>query len=291
MGLFDFIGDIFGFGAASKAASTNKKINAQNIAFQQATNLENYQRSKEFAQNSVLWRVQDAKQAGIHPLYAFGAPTFSPSTSVAPFNAGGSDNRGDYLASFGQNIGRSIQSMLTREERAEQARMATIANKIELERGRLGLENMALQNQLLGSQIARSQADQIGPPAPSPTLNPSGPRTPDERLGRTWPRPTEPRLSASTNPAREAGHITDYGYVRQNDGGLGIVQSADMKERTEDSLIDELLWNWRNRVTPAITGLRAPSLRDYPLPPNHVWRWDPVRQAFYPFNTVVPSRR
>lgn len=42
----------------------------------------NYNAQKEFAQNSIQWRVQDAQKAGIHPLYAMGnSPGFTPSSS------------------------------------------------------------------------------------------------------------------------------------------------------------------------------------------------------------------
>lgn len=48
---------------------------AQNVAGM------NYEAQKEFAQNGIRWKVEDAKRAGIHPLYALGASTqgYSPS--------------------------------------------------------------------------------------------------------------------------------------------------------------------------------------------------------------------
>lgn len=42
----------------------------------------NYDAQKEFSQNSIQWRVQDAQKAGIHPLYAMGnSPGYTPSSS------------------------------------------------------------------------------------------------------------------------------------------------------------------------------------------------------------------
>ncbi|QIR82360.1 DNA pilot protein [Chicken microvirus mg7_19] len=42
----------------------------------------NYNAQKEFAQNSIQWRVQDAQKAGINPLYAMGnSPGYTPSSS------------------------------------------------------------------------------------------------------------------------------------------------------------------------------------------------------------------
>ena len=57
--MLDFVGDLLGFASDQKTAKKNIK----------------YQR--EFAQKGIGWRVQDAKESGIHPLYAIGANTAS----------------------------------------------------------------------------------------------------------------------------------------------------------------------------------------------------------------------
>lgn len=55
--------------------------------------------AREFAQNSVLWRVQDAERAGIHPLAALGMPlSVGPSLSMV-----GGPVSGD-LAAFGADL-------------------------------------------------------------------------------------------------------------------------------------------------------------------------------------------
>lgn len=80
----------------------------------------NYAAQKEFAQNGIRWRVEDAKRAGIHPLYALGASTgsFSPVQGY-----GGDYGISDAFANFGQGINRAAQAKMTREERErEQAR-------------------------------------------------------------------------------------------------------------------------------------------------------------------------
>ena len=87
MGLGSIIGgiaDVFtggsGIGSAiggyfDASSASNKKndfaANAQGL---------NYAHQKEFAQNGIRWKVEDAKAAGIHPLFALGAQgaTFSP---------------------------------------------------------------------------------------------------------------------------------------------------------------------------------------------------------------------
>ena len=55
--------------------------NNQNMKLQREINERNYQAQKEFMQNGILWRKQDAERAGINPIYALGASgaQFSPS--------------------------------------------------------------------------------------------------------------------------------------------------------------------------------------------------------------------
>lgn len=59
----------------------------------------NYNAQKEFAQNSIQWRVQDAKKAGIHPLYAMGqTPGYTPSDS-------------SYSSAYGEGVSRAMNSI------------------------------------------------------------------------------------------------------------------------------------------------------------------------------------
>lgn len=48
-----------------------------------------YRRQKEFAKNSIKWRVEDAKRAGLHPLFALGGgASFQPSMSTGGTDLG-----------------------------------------------------------------------------------------------------------------------------------------------------------------------------------------------------------
>lgn len=77
-----------------------------NINAQRQANKANYNAQKEFYQNSILWRKQDAQRAGINPIYALGAQgaQFSPS-----FQAG------DY-SGIGQGINNAITAGLQMKE-------------------------------------------------------------------------------------------------------------------------------------------------------------------------------
>lgn len=95
---------------------------------------QNYDAQKEFAQNSIQWRVQDAQKAGIHPLYAVGGqmPGYTPSSSFS------TDNMGESVAQAGNAVGRTM--------------------------GQIGLmnaqlENANLQNQKLKTEISKDKVE------------------------------------------------------------------------------------------------------------------------------------
>jgi hypothetical protein len=91
MSLFDGIGAIAGAGinyfttqaATDKATKSAAEINAKQIAETDKVNALQLAAAKEAAQNSVSWKVADARAAGINPLVALGAATASvPALSV-----------------------------------------------------------------------------------------------------------------------------------------------------------------------------------------------------------------
>lgn len=109
-------------GARMSNRSSERQVR-MNIAYQ-----------KEFAQHGVRWRVEDAKAAGLHPLYALGAQT--PSFSPVMYE----DAMGPAVARAGQNIGNAVLRASDESQREAQ---------------RLSLE-------LMKSQIAESDARRLG---------------------------------------------------------------------------------------------------------------------------------
>lgn len=103
---------------------------------------------KEFAKNGVRWKVEDAKAAGIHPLYALGAQT----TAYSPISVGTPD-----FATAGQNLGTAIHAATTKQEKVDGYTKTA---------QQLTLQNMGLQNDLLASQIAAFKAPGRGPGLP-----------------------------------------------------------------------------------------------------------------------------
>lgn len=110
-------------------------------------------RQREFAQSGISWKVEDAKRAGIHPLYAIGAQT----TSYAPQTIGyeADTSLGNAVAKSGADISRAMDATRTTEQRAE----AAVTSKLSLERA-------GLENELLRTQIAKMRG-QVGPPMPA----------------------------------------------------------------------------------------------------------------------------
>lgn len=127
----------------------------------------NLDQQREFAQNGIRWKTQDAIAAGLHPLAALGAQV----SSFAPISVGTSsaDIKSSPLdlAPMGQNISRAISAGSTAPERTDKqaAAVQAIATTQALEKG-------SLENDLLRTNIALTRS-QIGPPIPIPRPGPA----------------------------------------------------------------------------------------------------------------------
>lgn len=79
------IGAALSAAAAAKASSDARRARLSQQSSQDSTSELDYARQKEFAQNSIQWRVADAKAAGLHPLYALGGAgsSYQPPTRQA----------------------------------------------------------------------------------------------------------------------------------------------------------------------------------------------------------------
>lgn len=114
--------------------SRNRRLAREQMAMQ-----------REFAQHGIRWRVEDAKAAGLHPLYALGAqvPSYSPLYSQSAM--------GPALAEAGQSIGRAVAATSTPMER-ELAR-------IQLETAKAAMREGDARAGLLESDLARRRAE------------------------------------------------------------------------------------------------------------------------------------
>lgn len=90
---------------------SNNRTNNKNWARQQQMNEKNYQAQKEFYQNSIKWRKEDALRSGINPIYALGAAgaNFSPSFTA-------SQNTPNDYSFLGQAAGNVISTYQAQKE-------------------------------------------------------------------------------------------------------------------------------------------------------------------------------
>lgn len=132
---------------ASAASSIWNSISGKNEARHQ----ERLQR--EFAQNQIQWKVADAKKAGIHPLYALGAPTMS----YSPVSVGG----GLEMPDMGQDISRAMNAGMPKE-----GQLSSFDAAVQ----DLQLKKFGLENELLAAQIRRLNTEVLSKPALPITL-------------------------------------------------------------------------------------------------------------------------
>lgn len=153
------IGGVSSLIGGKQQADAARDNTEASIAFQREQAESNNALQREFAQNGIRWKVEDAEAAGLHPLYALGgsSASFTPSAASVNFDDGGG-HLGRALADAGQNVGRAVTAQQTPEQR----------------------EAAQLQRQLLASQIGETDARRglleaqtrlaTAPGTPSPTI-------------------------------------------------------------------------------------------------------------------------
>lgn len=291
MGLFGdvagAVGSVVG-GALGLAGSAASNANAA------AINKFNYEAQKEFAQNSIRWRVADAKAAGLHPLAALGAS----SSSYTPSATIGDSPDFSFLQDVGQNIGRAVDAKRTQAERAEQQEKQNALFNEEL-RGRQ-LQNEETQTRIdsmkwdMAMQAARNAEQSVRTQQQVPAMPSFAPD------GRTIPgqgdatssslfvtKPPELAISHPQTPAAEAGTHPEIRYFRTADGGYSMARSEAYADSTDDDFAGQLSWELRNRLPATVwDSSRSAPPRAY-LPDAGAGGWDwsynPLLQAYYPY--------
>nr|QJB20641.1 MAG: DNA pilot protein [Microvirus sp.] len=271
-GVGSVVGGLFGMSGASQGAKAAKKGAKINAAAALKASKMNLKYQKQFARNSLRWKVRDARKAGLHPLAALGAQTTSFSPSFVSGNPGdGLIEAGRIKAagmdSMGQSIGRAAAALGDVDDRN-----AMYVAKLQ----ELQLQNAQLNNAVLASQVAN--LNQPGNPPTAPT----GRYLVDGQNSATLSRsslvkdtPLE-RVVGVNGGQQEPGSVTDLGWTRTKDG-FAPVMSKDAKERLEEDWIGGLTWNLRNRVLQNLQiGLTPP----YEAPKGKYWYYNPVAQQY-----------
>lgn len=215
---------------------------------------------KEFAQSGIQWKADDARAAGIHPLYAMGAQ----GASFTPVGDGGVGNQ---LADLGQNVGRAIDARQTREERKYSAQMKSHA-----------LEKARLQNELLKSQITNINASG-GPPGPSDLPNFMGGQSQSGTKIRRVPK--EVTEFNANIPSDEAGWVPDQSYTRSKDGLVPMIPEKAAESMESDPL-GAIDWYLRNKIAPMFMRTQGPDPEEHKLPEGLKWVYHPLKRTWVP---------
>lgn len=204
-------------------------------------NERDFQWQKLLATDGIQMRVNDARKAGLHPLFALGggqAGFTPPPLSVgmgSPSEAipGGGDNIGASLQNMGQGLQRALMATQTKEQRQLDAYETMVRNQT--------LTRNDLQNQLLASQIARLQADQVGPPMAS---------TPNSGAFKINPN----EITASQPDARHitAGPPHPSAEFSKMGGGHQMALPAKPLQIDDMGSPGWVPWLYRNQVLPFV---------------------------------------
>lgn len=268
MAVDPIFGSIISAGASLLGGVMNSKSSAKTQRLQMIQAAQDREMQREFAQNGVRWKVDDARAAGIHPLAALGAQTHS----FSPINVGlqADHSMGNAVAQMGQDISRGINATRTSEERTDA--VTKTAQDLQLKR-------MGLENALLASQIAK--INQPGSPPPFPGGTPfTSPKNAKAGLDPDLIK-EKPMERTPGDPERlhnEPGAITDSGFSRTAKG-WAPVPSKDTQERIEDNMISSLTWALRNQMVPSF-GAFSKNQVPFPAPEGKEWFYHPIRQEY-----------
>lgn len=251
------LGGIFGSRAQSAAARADREMIERQMALQ-----------REFAQNGIRWRVQDAQAAGIHPLYAMGAsvPTYSPVSTAFTPNTGFVDG----LARMGQDISRAVHST-----RTEQERHAAVLEGLQIERAHL-------ENDLLRSQIAKMNHSQVGPAMPSGGPLPSA-AAPLDGQGQAF-EVVKPEVPATQGPVgnQEAGAFPEVRWARTGSGGMAPMPHNEVIQDADIGNPSAIAWYIRNQILPEWLGGAGPPPKSLLPRGADRWEWNNWRQEWAP---------
>lgn len=192
-----------------------------------ASDKSNKKLQMKFAKNAIQWKTQDALKAGIHPLYALGAPTMSPSVSLGQTGAA--------LSDMGQDIGRAIEAGGTSEDR--------VLRKLQLERA-------GLENELLKSQISQTNRSQLGPGSPvgaSGVAGIEGQGQPDMNLPVLGLVKGNKGVATAQQAEDVHGEVADALYFVNLLNQVGMPQLADIVAKEYNTTRDAVVSSLRKR--------------------------------------------
>lgn len=222
---------------------------AQNVAGM------NYEAQKEFAQNGIRWKVEDAKRAGIHPLYALGASTqgYFPSGGYT-----GDFGISDAAAHLGQGYERAQQAKMTKEERDKQdvrdaiqdmAALEDLNQKRRMNDAQIRLANSEIfRNFALSTNVLRNSG--LPPAMPGGLGGVIAGQGNSYATGQTTPEISSVVTSEKGTPSVQAGSPPDVRFYRTLSGGRAPLPTEDAGDAMDAALGAGLQWSFRNNLVP-----------------------------------------
>lgn len=186
-------------------------MNNQNKLAERQENLQ-----REFAQNSIQWRVNDAKKAGIHPLAALGSQGISYNPSYV-----GGDNFGGSQASISTSTSDKEIDELNKRLLTAQVRHA------EAEATSAEMANIPKPQNTGGVLFGASQT--------------KGALTNQTGVGHSV-SPTSMPGQASVNPYGVSEVNNAVNFTKNTDGSLSLMPSQDVQDLVSESMLERLRW-------------------------------------------------
>lgn len=233
MGFFDGAGgSIVGSAIGAVGSLLGGGISASNAGSLAGMN---YAAQKEFAQNGIRWRVEDAKRAGVHPLYALGAST----ASYSPVQGYSGDyGLSDAFSQMGQGVARAAQAKMTKEEREREDARQEMQDVFNLARFNMEQRRQEAEIQLIDSEIARNKpASEVALRSTAmPPVMPSGPTL--------IPGQGDAPATGTRDAPYWDNSIPTYGFLHNARGvKTEVLPSDPLSQRTEDkALIEWMPW-------------------------------------------------
>lgn len=211
-----------GMYSANKTAKNNAETNKLNWLRQQQMNERNYQAQKEFYQNSIQWRKQDAMNAGINPIYALGASSanFTPNFQ-ATLDTALKDPTAD-------NINNAISAGISAYQATDQAKLTKAQTALIKEQK--GTESAK------ASYYTALAAKALGNESRTPTITATNAKT-GETIAKT--NTIKQKAFTQYEQNKNEGVIDPNSQITQEQSSDGIGVIADLKFGTKARAADE----------------------------------------------------
>lgn len=253
--------------------------NAANLAAQQANQQTQYNLAKWqiennnwLAENGISIRVNDAKNAGISPLVALGAPTFNPGP-VQQLDIGG-PTQTNALAGAGESLGRMGQdiSRAAMQAQSDRTRADALAT-VETIRNNSVVAHSEAERNMADAALARKRAEILGGPHGSGGVGQANPYASVE-VGQ--PVKVDPSKQVAGPPGSEYAATPAYKWVTNADGSVRMQPSLNTSAGATG---EDLGWSLNYRLPQTWGGNKPPAAM---APAGTHWEYNMWNGSWYP---------